>query len=138
MPIVNVTPTVLSLQFNQKSVVSPSTTSYIAGFDNSTLGYTCILSNSDLATLEVQQAAADQSSVGTQPTWMDDESLQKSAVRVGVTFRVIAKDVTALPVSQRTGTITVVANETGGQAELNISVVPPTGSIYTQPAQQAS
>jgi len=133
MPIVAVTPTVLSLNFNQKSVVTPSTTSYIAGFDNSTLGYTCILSNSDLATLEVQEVAADQTSIGTSPSWMDDASLQKSTIRVGKTFRVIAKDVTALQVANRVGTITVIANETGGQAELNVTIVPPTGSIYTTP-----
>mgnify|MGYP003960101649 FL=1 len=64
---------------------------------------------------------------------MDDASLQKSTIRVGKTFRVIAKDVTALQVANRVGTITVIANETGGQAELNVTIVPPTGSIYTTP-----
>lgn len=130
IPIVRVTPTVLSLSYNQASTITPSTTTYISGFDNSTYGYTCILSNADLATLEVESVAANQRSLGTVPSWMDDSALQKSAVAVGMTFRVRAKDVSTLAGADRTGTITVIANETGGQAELNISVAPPTGSIY--------
>ena len=61
---------------------------------------------------------------------MDDSALRKSATAVGLTFKVIAKNVEQLSRNDRTGTITVVGNETGGQAELTIVISPPTGSIY--------
>lgn len=129
MPKVKISPTVMSLDYKQTAVVSPTTTTYIVGFDNAQYGYTCILSNADLATLEVDKLAANQKSLGTVPSWMDDSSLRKSAFAVGITFTVIAKDVTALTAGDRSGTITVIGNETGGQAELTITVAPPTGSI---------
>lgn len=129
IPTVKVTPSALALDYKQESIITPSTTTFIAGFDNSQFGYTCVLSNSDLATLEVDQLAANQKSLGTIPSWLDDSALRKSAFAVGRTFKVIAKDVTALSSADRAGTITVIGNETGGQADLIITVAPPTGSI---------
>jgi hypothetical protein len=60
---------------------------------------------------------------------MDDSSLRKSATAVGMTFLVTAKDVTALAGADRTTTITVIGNETGGQSELTLTVYPITGSL---------
>ena len=130
MPTVSVSPTSLALNYNEYAVITPNTTSYISGFDNSQYGYTCILANADVARLETDKLAANQKSLGTVPSWMDDSSLRKSATAVGMSFKITAKNVETLTGTDRTCTITVIGNETGGQAELNIAVAPPTGSIY--------
>lgn len=131
MPMVSVTPTVLALDYGETANVTPNTRNAFAGFNNQTYGYTCILSNADVATLQTGAPAPNQKSLGTVPSWLDDTSLRKSATAVGMNFKVIARDVTALSESDRSATITVIGNETGGQADLTITVAPPTGSSVT-------
>jgi len=129
MPTISVSPRSLTLNYGETSTITPNTKTYVAGFNNAKYGYTCILANADVARLEVDKLASSQNSLGTVPSWMDDSSLRKSATAVGMTFLVTAKDVTALAGADRTTTITVIGNETGGQSELTLTVYPITGSL---------
>lgn len=122
MPSIKIQPSAIEFeQIGETSLITPNTTNTVAGFNNNTYGYTCILSNNKLATLEVDTVAPNQKSLGSVPSWMDESTLEKSQVKVGMTFRLIAKPTDALNDDEKTGTITVIGNETGGQDEIQIS-----------------
>ena len=53
---------------------------------------------------------------------MSDEQLRQSKVVVGMEFKITANSALGLTTSEKAGTITVIGNETGGQAEINYTV----------------
>jgi len=114
IPIVSVPNTSITLSAGQQDIIKPSTINYAEG--NSTYGYTAVLADSDVAVLEVVDAA-----IGTKTasTMMSDLEPGQSVSVVGKTFRVRAKSAIA---SSKTTTLTIYGNETGGQTVVNITV----------------
>ncbi len=125
LAIVSATPSSLtSLKYKQTADIIPSTSNTYAVNSDIIEGYTCILDNKQLASIEVIEAARGEAVI---PSWMNtDELLQTSISAVGAKFRIRAKDVTSLSTAERTGRIIIVGNESGGTVEIPISVVPPT------------
>lgn len=124
MPSIAISPSSISLQVGQSPVASviPSTTNTTAGFDNNTYGYTAILSNTKCADIQVEKVAPNQKTTTTVPSWLSENQLKESKAVVGLEFKVIAKRATGLSAGEKTGTITVIGNETGGQAEINYTI----------------
>ena len=97
----------------QQTTLTPTTVNIANG--NRSMGYTCILSNSAVATIAVApggsvEAASTFSAIG------DDSSTAVSVV--GTKFIVTSKTVTV----DTSTTITIVGNETGGRATINLTV----------------
>lgn len=114
IPIVSVPNTSITLTAGQQDIIRPSTINYSDG--NTTYGYTAVLADSDVAVIEVVEA-----SLGTKQasSMISDLEPGQSVSVVGKTFRVRAK--TAI-VSDKTTTITIYGNETGGQTTVNVTV----------------
>lgn len=100
-------------------VVSPRT----RFFANDTLGFTAIIANSSFAFLQVDQAL-DQSVVPTIPTFLREDEREQSVTAVGVSFRVIAKDVTSLVGVGGTvkTTLTIVGNQSGAKKTIPVTI----------------
>jgi hypothetical protein len=114
IPIVSVPNTSITLTAGQQDIIRPSTINYADG--NSTYGYTAVLADSDVAVLEVVDAALG---TKTASTMLTDLEPGQSVSVVGKTFRVRAKSAIA---SSKTTTLTIYGNETGGQTTINITV----------------
>ena len=85
-----------------------------------TVGYTAILSNSDVAFLEVGTAVKSVLMQGaTVPTFVGDDESAQSVSAVGFSFRVVAKN---QPIQSKTATLTIIGNETGGRATVTVTV----------------
>jgi hypothetical protein len=117
IPVIQVPQSSVTLSTpGQIFTIVPSTINYTAG--NATLGYTAILSNSDAATLQVVQPV----SAGVSPTLPrfigDAESAQTVAV-TGFSFNLVAKQQL---VSDVNATVTIIGNETGGRATINVTI----------------
>lgn len=100
----------------QRFEFSPATTNFSSG--NATLGYTAILSNSDAATLQVITPV----SAGVSPTvprFIGDSEAAQTVSAVGFGFALVAKQQLVSDVS---ATITIIGNETGGRATINLLV----------------
>lgn len=100
----------------QVFTIVPTTINYTAG--NSTLGYTAILSNSDVATLQVVQPVASGVSPTT-PRFIGDAESAQSIAATGFSFNIVAKQQL---VSDVNATVTIIGNETGGRAVVNVTV----------------
>ena len=100
----------------QVFTITPSTINYDAG--NSTLGYTAILSNSNVATLQVAQPVANSVSP-TLPRFIGDAEAAQTVSATGFSFNIISKQQL---VSDATATVTIIGNETGGRVTINLTV----------------
>ena len=135
VPVISVTPSAVTFtSLTQEITISPSTLNLQGG--NSTNGYTCILSDDTVATLEVapdgavakqsRVANADLSAAAT--SFIDDEvtgtsTTGKTITRTGSKFIIKAK-----PQANTTKTVkallTIVGNETGGFKTVVVTVDP--------------
>lgn len=116
IPIVSVPNLSVTLTTGQSATFRPETINYVDG--NTTYGYTAILSNSDVAILEVAEPAKiTMPGMQTVQVVSDTEADQPVSV-VGRSFIVRAKG-TQIP---KTATLTIFGNETGGQVTVNIFV----------------
>jgi len=115
IPIVTVNHSTITLETGQSEAIIPNTQNYQEG--NSTYGYTAIIADSDVATLEVTEASQSTTAY-TAPTSALLEASQ-SVILSGMKFKVTAKPQLTGPKST---TITVIGNETGGQTVINITV----------------
>lgn len=117
IPVISVPQTSITLTApGQVSTIVPTTINFTAG--NATLGYTAILSNSDAATLQVNQPV--QAGVSpTVPRFIGDAEAAQTISAVGFSFNIVAKQQL---VSDVTATITIIGNETGGRATINLTV----------------
>ena len=114
IPIVAVPNTSITLTAGQQDIIRPSTVNYSDG--NSTYGYTAVLADSDVAVIEVVDAALG---TKTASSMLSDLEPGQSVSVVGKTFRVRAKTAIA---ADKTTTITIYGNETGGQTTVNVTV----------------
>lgn len=117
IPIISVGQTSITLtSVGQRAVIDPNTVNITNG--NATLGYTAILSNSDVASLQVvKPVAAGVSGVSLAAIGDADSAMSVSAV--GLSFAVVAKQQLLTDV---TATITIIGNETGGSVSINLTV----------------
>jgi len=101
----------------QPASITPTTTNFTQG--NATLGYTAILSNSDAAYLQVTKPIARSTVFPTVPRFIGDSESAQTVTAVGFTFDIQAKQQLISDVS---ATLTIIGNETGGRATVNITV----------------
>jgi len=102
-------------QLNQSTTITPSTANIQGG--NQQLGYTAILSNSSVATLQVaSQAPAGVSGISLAAIGDADSATTISAV--GLSFKVIANQ----QITDVNATITIIGNETGGSVTIPLTV----------------
>jgi hypothetical protein len=117
IPVISVPQTSITLTSpGQVSVITPTTTNFTSG--NATLGYTAILSDSDVATIQVAQPVLAGVSP-TVPRFIGDAEAAQTISAVGYSFNIIAKQQL---VSDVTATLTIIGNETGGRSTINITV----------------
>jgi len=118
IPIVAVPQTSITLTPGQQATIRPSTTNYTDG--NATFGYTCILSDSDAAIVEVVEAAKGQSGdPALLPPIITDNEAAQAIIVSGREFRVRAKGTV---LAARSATLTIIGNETGGRVVINLTV----------------
>jgi len=116
IPVVTVGNTSITLEApGDSSIISPNTSNLQGG--NANLGYTAILSDSTVADIQVTRALQNSVLPTTPRVIGDTEDAQTVAVS-GFEFNVIAKR----QIEDKTATITVYANETGGQVTINLTV----------------
>lgn len=128
IPIVSVNHSVIVLDTNQSEIIIPTTKNYVEG--NSTYGYTAIIADADVATLEVEEASQATTSYIAPVGSLFDTT--QSVILVGKKFKITAKP--QLTAAKST-TITIVGNETGGRTVINLTVnqqSPTYGSSLTQ------
>ena len=117
IPVVTVGNTAITLAApGDSTIIAPNTSNFRGG--NATLGYTAILSDSSVADIQVTRALQN-SVLPTTPRFIGDNEDAQSIAVAGFEFRVVAK--TQL-ISDKTATITVIANETGGSVTINLTV----------------
>ena len=117
IPVVTVGNTAISLAApGDATIIAPNTSNFRGG--NATLGYTAILSDSSVADIQVIRALQN-SVLPTTPRFIGDDEDAQSVAVAGFEFRIVAK--TQL-IEDKTATITVIANETGGSVTINLTV----------------
>tara|TARA_R100001377_G_C3193913_1_gene111730 strand:+ start:2496 stop:3164 length:669 start_codon:yes stop_codon:yes gene_type:complete len=119
IPIITVPQSTVTLVAGGDAVeVKPNTSNFEGG--NSTLGYTAILSNSDVAFLEVGNPVKSLlMQQATVPTFVGDDESAQSITAVGFSFRIVAKN---QPIEKKAATLTIIGNETGGRATVTVTV----------------
>ena len=117
IPVISVGNTTITLAGpGARATIAPNTANFQGG--NSNLGYTAILSDSTVA--EVQVTRALQNSVlPTTPRFIGDNEDAQSVAVAGFEFSVVAK--TQL-LEDKTATITLIGNETGGSVNVNLTI----------------
>jgi len=102
----------------QVAKVRPGTPTFENG--NATLGYTAILSDSDVAELRVAAGAQVNSGVSPSvPRFIGDTDSAQSIAVTGMEFEIVAK--TQIK-GDRTATLTIIGNETGGRKQISVTV----------------
>jgi len=120
IPVVRVPQTAVTLEANQQYIITPSTVNFTGG--NRTFGYTAILSDSDVATIRAQSsatAAGQAAAAATAPQFIGDSEAAQSVTLTGDRFIVTAKEHLD---SDKTATILIVGNETGGRVTVELKV----------------
>jgi hypothetical protein len=98
------------------AIISPNTSNFQGG--NATLGYTAILSDSTAADIQVTRALQN-SVVPTTPRFIGDNEDAQSVAVSGFEFRIVGK---TQMLADKTASITIIANETGGSITINLTV----------------
>jgi len=118
IPVITVGNTAITLQAGGDSaIISPNTSNFAGG--NSNLGYTVILSDSLVADLQVTRPLQN-SVLPTTPTFVGDNEDSRSVAAAGFEFNIVAK--TQL-IEDKTATLTVIGNETGGSVTIQLKVL---------------
>jgi hypothetical protein len=143
IPVIVVNPTSITLASKtSEQIVTPSTANLAGG--NDTLGYTAVLADSSVATIEVapggaisggsfaqgltnvlNAAASGLSTANGVTNFVDDEVTGTiaggtSIVRIGKKFTIKPKTT----ISTKSTLLTIIANETGGFKTISITVLP--------------
>jgi hypothetical protein len=100
----------------QSQIITPQTINYDNG--NATFGYTAILSDSTVALLEPTGTQVNFSGLPTFPQFVTDGS-SESITAIGFKFKITAK---GQALADKTATLTIIGNETGGRISMNIIV----------------
>jgi hypothetical protein len=117
IPVITVGNTSITLLApGDSTIIAPNTSNFQGG--NATLGYTAILSDSTVADIQVTRALQN-SVLPTTPRFIGDNEDAQSVAVSGFEFRIVAK--TQL-IEDKTATISIIANETGGSVTINLTV----------------
>jgi len=117
IPVVTVGNTSITLRASGDStVISPNTSNFQGG--NANLGYTAILSDSTVCDIQVTRALQN-SVLPTTPRFIGDNEDAQSVAVAGFEFKLVAK--TQL-IEDKTATVTIIGNETGGSVTLTVTV----------------
>lgn len=117
IPVVTVGNTLITLSApGDSAVIAPNTSNFQGG--NANLGYTAILSDSTVADIQVTRAVQN-SVLPTTPRFIGDNEDAQSVAVAGFEFRIVAK---AQMLEDKTASITIIANETGGSVTINLTV----------------
>jgi len=98
-------------------LIQPKTRFYEAD----TFGYTAIVENSNYLDLQVK-STVDQSVVPAIPSFLRDDELNQSLVKVGKSFTLISKDVTAYTSTFVKTNVTIIGNDTGATRTIPITI----------------
>ena len=99
------------------SIIVPNTSNLSNG--NQLLGYTAILSDSTVATLQVSRALQNPNIAPTAAIAIGDNEDAQSVSAAGFEFKIIAKPAV---LEDKTATITIIGNETGGSVTIQLTV----------------
>ena len=113
IPVVRVSQTSISLESGEATIVSPNTVNFQGG--NRQFGYTAILSDSDVASIRATKSARGTASV---PQFIGDSEAAQSITVTGFEFEVVAKEQL---LSDKSATLLIIGNETGGRVSLTIT-----------------
>lgn len=117
IPVITVGNTSITLAApGNSAIISPNTSNFQGG--NATLGYTAILSDSTAADIQVTRALQN-SVVPTTPRFIGDNEDAQSVAVSGFEFRIVGKP---QMLADKTASITIIANETGGSITINLTV----------------
>ena len=117
IPVITVGNTSITLAApGNSAIISPNTSNFQGG--NSNLGYTAILSDSTAADIQVTRALQN-SVVPTTPRFIGDNEDAQSVAVSGFEFRIVGK---TQMLADKTASITIIANETGGSITINLTV----------------
>jgi len=117
IPVVTVGNTSITLLApGDSSIISPNTSNLNGG--NGTFGYTAILGNSDVAAITVTRPLQN-SVLPTAPRFIGDNEDAQSVAVAGFEFQISAK---TQMIEDKTTTITIIGNETGGSTTINLIV----------------
>jgi hypothetical protein len=117
IPVVTVGNTLITLSApGDSAVLAPNTSNFQGG--NANLGYTAILSDSTVADIQVTRAVQN-SVLPTTPRFIGDNEDAQSVAVAGFEFRIVAK---TQMLEDKTASITIIANETGGSVTVNLTV----------------
>lgn len=94
----------------------PTTTNFASA--NNRFGYTVILSDSDVGTINVVRPAPQQAAASV-PQFIGDNEAAQSITVSGLQFEFQAKNQL---IADKTATILVIGNETGGRTSFNVTV----------------
>ena len=105
------------MQSNQTTVIKPDTVNFSGG--NRQFGYTAILSDSDVAEIRATQTVGGDGASASVPQFIGDSEAAQSVTIQGMEFEVIAKEQFD---SNKTATIIIIGNETGGRVSIDLTV----------------
>jgi hypothetical protein len=117
IPVVRVANNSITLESGESTIISPSTVNFQGG--NRQFGYTAILSDSDVAEIRATQSAPGAASGATVTQFIGDSEAAQSVTVSGLQFEVVAK---AQYLSDKSATILIIGNETGGRASIDVTV----------------
>tara|TARA_Y100000593_G_scaffold91165_1_gene179264 strand:+ start:685 stop:1377 length:693 start_codon:yes stop_codon:yes gene_type:complete len=106
---------------NQTEFVIAPTTTNIAGADT-TLGYTFILHDGTLATIDVIDSVSS-NLVGTVPSFLGDITQQYTVSEVGLSVKLKVKTVVDSVSTEHYTKLTIIGNETGATKTIDLTVV---------------
>lgn len=129
IPVITVTPSVVSLQNMTSQVTVTPVTSNVGTALNATLGYTAILSDSTIADLMVAPDGVVAGGIvaegATTANFLDDNINTGVTTSTGATKTVVGTKFIVKPKqteTSKTALLTIIANETGGFKTITVSV----------------
>ena len=117
IPVVTVTPKTITLTPYSNATIVPNTANFAQG--NQRYGYTAILSDSSVASITAKKSALGQQ-FATVPQFIGDNEAAQSVTVSGLEFEIVAKGAFT---SNKTATILIIGNETGGRATIDVTVL---------------
>ncbi len=117
IPVVSVGQSSITLQSNQTTIIKPDTVNFSGG--NRQFGYTAILSDSDVAEIRATQTVGSDGASASVPQFIGDSEAAQSVTIQGMEFEIIAKEQFD---SNKTATIVIIGNETGGRVSVDLTV----------------
>ena len=116
IPVVSVGQSAIILQANQITTITPDTVNFTGG--NRQFGYTAILSDSSVGSLVATQTAPQQMAASV-PQFIGDSEAAQSVTVSGMAFQFTGGNQL---VTDKSATILIIGNETGGRASFNVTV----------------